>query len=448
MAQPADGETLASVLLSFRAENARSFRDSVELSLLPTAMGEKDHIRQVRWREGGTPIGVLPVAAVFGANASGKSNLLRIMHDMRSFVLASFRFGDPTGGVSRYPFRLDETSRERPTRLEVDLIVKGVRHEYGFTFDDERVLSEWAYRYPKGRAALLFERELDEFAFGSTDRSRSKAVLDLLRPNALYLSTAASANHPALLPLFEWFSRNLLLAEVSTRSHRQIYTARLLEDPLRRDKVMSLLRAADLGIVGATTQEADAETRQRLMRILRAAFDNPEEVDLDEEIELRSLVALTHRGATGEIDLHPNDESLGTLTWFGLVGPVVDVLERGAVLLADELDASLHPTLVNELVRIFQSPKTNPNRAQLIFNTHDLSLLGDASGDRLLGRDQIWFSEKNNDGATRLYSLTDLGPRKREAIARRYLEGRYGGIPILSQSEFDSAAHLITSSAN
>ena len=419
--EPAEG---ASVLLAFRAENARSFRDPVEISLLATAMAEPSCVRQVQWREGGSPIAVLPAAALFGANASGKSNALRLMDDMRSLVLTSFRQGDPSGGMPRQPFLLDDEARQRPTRFEIDVVVQGVRHEYGLTFDDHRVLTEWAYRYPKGRAALLFERELDEVTFGGTARQRSRAVLDLLRPNALYLSTAASANHPTLLPLFEWFSRNLLLAEVETRDKRQAFTAQLLEGIEHKPKILALLRAADLGITGATTQEPDLE---------------------DVHLERRSQVALSHQGANGDVEFHPNDESLGTMIWFGLVGPVVDVLERGAVLLADELDASLHPALVHELVRIFQNPRTNPKRAQLIFNSHDVTLLGDATGERPLGRDQVWFAEKLHDGSTRLYPLTDLDPRKQEAIGKRYLEGRYGGVPIVSRPEFEAAAELIAS---
>lgn len=135
---------------------------------------------------------------------------------------------------------------------------------------------------------------------------------------------------------------------------------------------------------------------------------------------------------------------MGTRVWFGLIGPVVQALESGSVFLADELDASLHPALVTELVRLFQDEDTNPRRAQLIFNSHDATLLGDTVGAPLLGRDQIWFTEKSNDGSTRLYPLVALEPRKQEAVGKRYLEGRYGATPILSPQEFASAVELAT----
>jgi len=155
-------------------------------------------------------------------------------------------------------------------------------------------------------------------------------------------------------------------------------------------------------------------------------------------------VRLIHEGSDGKVDLDADDESFGTLVWFGLIGPVIDALSRGTVFLTDELDASLHPSLVRQLVRLFQDPVTNPRRAQLIFNSHDATILGDF-GARQLGRDQIWFTEKTRDGSTRLYPLTDLDPRKDEAVGRRYLAGRYGAVPILSDQEFSAAAELIMS---
>jgi uncharacterized protein len=437
----------ASVLLAFRAENVRSFRDEFELSLLSTRLADEDVVRLVTWREGGRPIGVLPVTGVFGANASGKSNVLKAMDDMRGHVLHSFRAGSPTGGISRCPFLLDRAGRKEPSRFEVDLILEGVRHEYGFSLDDERVLEEWAYRYPHGKAVRLFHRRGDDVELGSVERVKGRAVIELLRPNALFLSTAASANHPVLLPIYAWFARNLRLAEADSRQLRQALTTQLLDDDTRRGQVLALLRAADLGISGARKYELDPAMRERLQRAIRIIAGQEGELDgTDEGPTFDQLgVRLIHRGASGEVELDARDESLGTLVWFGLVGPVIEALADGAVLLADELDASLHPALVAELIRLFQDPKSNPRRAQLVFNSHDASILGDSTSSRLLGRDQIWFTDKRPDGSTRLYPLSDLDPRKEEAVGRRYLAGRYGAVPILSRQEFDASAELITS---
>jgi hypothetical protein len=433
-----------SVLLSFRARNVRSFRDELQLSMLATTLSEEDARRAVPWREGGAPIEVLPVAALFGANASGKTNVMRAMDDMRMLVLQSFRWA-PTSDLPHVPFRLDKGSADEPTRFEIDIVLEGVRHEYGFEFNRERVISEWAFRHPHGRPALLFERRGDEVEFGPAERAKSRAVRELLRPNALFLSTAAHANHPILLDLYGWFSRNLLLAEADSRAFRHAFTLQLLEDEEQAQVVLELLRAADLGIVGARKYEFDEESRERLKRAVRILAGEEEAEGASLEPLVQDLLVLKHRGAAGDVEFNPHEESLGTLVWFGLVGPVIDALARGAVLLADELDASLHPALVAQLVQLFQDEGTNPNRAQLVFNSHATTLLGDATRERLIGRDQVWFTEKDSEGAARLFSLADLDPRKDEAVGKRYLAGRYGAMPILSTTRFRQVAERVTS---
>ena len=223
-------------------------------------------------------------------------------------------------------------------------------------------------------------------------------------------------------------------------------TTEMLSDPQSRARVLALLQAADLGVTDAQQHDLDPVMKDRLHRAVRVLNGLEGEPDADEGPMFEQLgVVLSHRSTDGEVTLDPFDESLGTRVWFGLIGPVVRALENGSVFLADELDASLHPALVSELIRLFQCQDTNPRRAQLVFNSHDATLLGDAVSDRLLGRDQIWFVEKRNDGSSRLYPLVDLDPRKQESIGKRYLAGRYGATPILSSQEFAAAAELITS---
>jgi hypothetical protein len=250
-----------------------------------------------------------------------------------------------------------------------------------------------------------------------------------------------------LLPLYDWFRRNLLLAEVNSRPYRQAFTAKLLNDDVARERILALLRAADLGVTDVTTHELDAATKDRFERAARIIIgdeEKPDGAEADPVLTFDGIdVSLMHRGADGEVELEAMEESLGTLVWLGLVGPVIDALAEGTVFLADELDASLHPALVAQLVRLFQEPRTNPHRAQLIFNTHDTTILGDSGDDRLVGRDQVWFTEKLDDGSTRLYPLADLNPRKQEAIAKRYLAGRYGAIPIISRQQFDKVGDMI-----
>ena len=430
------------MLLAFKAKNIRSFRDELELSLLATALAEKDVPHSVSWREGGRPVRVLPAAGVFGHNASGKSNLLRAMSDMRGHVLYSFRHGDTGQGMRRSAFRLDPARRSAPSRFEVDLILHGIRHEYGFVIDDTCVLDEWAYRYPRGKAALLFRRERDNVTLGERNRVKGRAVTEILRPNSLLLSAAAAANHPDLAPLHRWFADNLLLAEASSRARRWAYTTGLLQQEQRHDQVLGLLQAADLGITDARVREVDPEFLERIKRATRILQGREEEPE-DKESEIDLLVPpilLSHPGSEGPAEFDADEESLGTMVWFGLAGPVIDALARGCVLLVDEIEASLHPSLVIQLVQLFQHSESNPRGAQLIFNSHEASLLGESFGDRVLGRDQVWFTEKGQDGASRLYPLSDLSPRSDEAIGRRYLAGRYGATPILAAEEFTEVA--------
>ena len=416
--------------------------------MMATAMSERQYVRELPWREGGSPARVLPVAGVFGANASGKTNLIKVMHDMRGYVLHSFRYGNPGGrSSSRTRFLLDFAIQEQSVcAFEIEIVLHGIKHDYGFVVDDNLVLEEWAYHYPNGRAALLFHREGGNVQPGSTGRSRTRAVEDLLRPNALYLSTAAAANHPLLLPLYLWFQRNMWMAAGDSRPLRQALTAEMLDNEKQRGAILELLWAADLGIVGAQKHKIDPVMQERLqhaIRILTGTEGEPED-ELSPTLGELEGVELVHRGADGDFVIPSDEESLGTMVWFGLVGPILQSLETGSLLLVDELDASLHTELVECIVLLFQNPETNPNRAQLIFNSHDTNLLGSTDDSRLLGRDQIWFTEKSNEGKSNIYSLREYNPRKREAVEKRYLDGHYGGKPIVISGGFDSAVELMT----
>lgn len=418
-----------------------------------TTLAEEGVPRVIPWREDNRSfVRVLPVAAVFGANASGKTNLLRAMDDMQRLVATSFRGrARPSRHrkIFRRPFLLDASYERSPSRFEIDLVIRGVRYEYGFEIDDSRVVSEWARRFPKGKAATIFRREYNDVNLGENKSAKAKILKDLVRDDVLLISTAAALSYPPLMALNEWFETNLTFCAASSREARWAYTAHLLEHEDRREQVLDLLQIADLGITGARTRPADPDMVEKLESFIRSIHEGEDDSDsLDFVGETIVGFSLSHRGRRGSFELDSNDESLGTLVWLGLIGPLLDALVSGTVLLADELESSLHPDLVGEIVRLFQSPISNPNGAQLIFNSHEARLLGNSTEDRIIGRDQAWFAEKSNDGGTRLYPLTDFAPRKSEAIARRYSEGRYGATPILSHVEFGSFAAKITSDSD
>ena len=445
-------------LLSFTAQNVRSYWEEVNLSLLGTRLSEEGVARDLANAGSPSPVSVLPVAGIFGANASGKSTILRAMADMRVVVLNSFRQGDQETKLSRHPFLLHGEGTERPSTFAVDLILDGVRWQYGFEINDHQVLDEYAYHYPKGRQALVFGRNRDdrEASFGPAFRSSGRTLARLVRKNALLLSVAGAVADgsdddrqgvAALIgPLFNWFRRNLGLMESGNREARITHTAKRLETPKTEAAIIALLQAADLGITKIESLPIDPELAERMERALRIlnGLEDESKPGRDVHFLLKDIVRLYHMGAEGPIAIDPQHESQGTLVWVGMLGPMLDSIRTGSVLLVDELDGSLHPHLVQRFVRLFQNPKTNPGCAQLIFNAHDPTILGD-SGQRSLGRDQIWFAEKNAAGVTALYSMADFRPKGDEALGRRYLQGRYGGVPVLNPADFDQAADLTRS---
>jgi AAA domain, putative AbiEii toxin, Type IV TA system len=393
------------VLLGFTVANVLSLRDEQTLSLVSEGL-EDTPARQTGIVADRRPVQALPVVGIYGANASGKSNVLGALRLMRQAVLESHAQWTQTDGVPRTPFALDPKASKAPSSFEIDLVIDKTRWVYGFELSDTQVEAEWLHVYPRGRRQVWFDRDAaaaESFRFPGDHLKGERATLaKLTRPNALFLSTAAAYNHPQLSVLYRWFHGNLwLVTPESDRNEREWFTSRrLLTDD--RDRVLELLRVADLGIDDIEVVKQDPDPPR--VRLIRSSGRRQTAFDFD-------------------------DESYGTRNWFALLGPLLLTLKDGAVLLVDELDASLHTTLVAEFIRLFQDPKANPNCAQLIFTSHDTTPLGTATGNRPLGREQVWLTEKRTDGATELYPLTDAHPRKDENLERGYRAGRYGGVP-------------------
>lgn len=451
-----EGSGGSTALLSFIAQNVRSYRDEVVFLLEATRLANREVVHRLAIAGIKDPVKVLPAAGIFGANASGKSQLLHAMSDMRSIVINSFRRGDRTSGIRRRPFLLDEKTRHQPSRFEIDLILDGVRWQYGFEVDDERALGEYAYHYPNGRQALVFDRDLYEVRFGTSFRTAGRALIPLLRDNALLLSVAGAVDTKDIGPLYEWFLKNMRLIDLRSRESRVSFTANLVNSAEMRHRILKLLRAADLGIVDIKIEEIspDPETQDRIRRIFaiikEELKDNLESEDSEKEIDLEQitstdLVNFVHEGVDGNVELDFEDESAGTMAWLGMIGPVLEVLEDGGALLVDELGASFHPYLVERLIELFQNIRTNPRCAQLIFNSHDMTILR-RTNRHPLGRDQIWFTEKERNGLSTLYPLFEFKTRIDESIDLRYLEGRFGGVAHLIPGEFIEAVEPVSSS--
>ncbi|MBR7834317.1 ATP-binding protein [Actinospica durhamensis] len=403
------------MLLSFRVVNHRSLRDLQHLNLAP--IYEAD-------RPVGTNWPAVPVVAVYGANASGKSNLIDALTYLRDMVLGSDRMAEPGLGVARIPFRLDPQFTHAPSSYEVHAMIDGTHYSYGFAVDDDGVVEEWLYRYPKKRRQVVFAREGRSFRYGTTAGADLREAEGITAPNALFMSVAARAGKSELLPFYQWL-RGIQLptaptpSHVSTRLFRRLLGSWLTlaaQDETLHRAVLGLLRAADLGIEDfGTAQDGDATAKESPRIWFRMC-------GAKEDASTLSLA----------------DQSSGTRLYLERMFEVLDVLGSGSVTVVDELESNLHPNLAGHIVRMFQDPTTNPHGAQLIFTSHDTSLLG--SNAETLKRDQIWFAVKDcASGASRIFPLTDFKPRDTENTERRYRGGSYRAVPFVDEEAMFAA---------
>lgn len=411
------------MLIEFRTENYRSLRDEQALTLQAGRVGKSDDPRPRRVQGYAEPL--LTVAALYGANASGKSNVLGALGFMREAVLTSHRAWRPEGGVPRQPFAWGGKPSE-PSLFEITLLTGGIRYQYGFVANDERFLEEWLYAWPQGRKQTWFVRDGDAYKFGEHLGGENKLIEQVTRPNALFLSAAVQHRHERLVPVYWWFQTLAAINVSGSKAEGAFWEiaselrniGRWLHDGQRIDEFLKLLQGADVGIIGLKLGKPSYGTDTNTGKFISV---------------FPPKVLLQHGTDSDGAWLPLEEESQGTRTLCHNGPLLLDTLRDGGVLLIDELEASLHPLLALEIVRQFNDPARNPRNAQLIFTTHDTHLLGTAAGDPPLRRDQIWLTEKDREGATCLYPLTDYKPREGENLERGYLQGRYGAIPFLGE---------------
>jgi len=352
-----------------------------------------------------------PVAGIYGANASGKTGLCYAMSTMHAHVRDSYR----SSSVDVEPFAFDEESPNRPTRFTATFVADdGVCYAYGYSVLNNRVCEEWAERYTTARPTLLFTRTGMDFKFGTALKGPNRMVEKILSSSNLFLSAAMAAKHPGLKPMYEWFTRRLGVYPARLHDfflpHVIMYLA---SDPEMQDRMATIVGRADTGVSGLFT-----ETRHL-----------PQAEKADDDAETYRAFG-THAIQGREYKLPLDLESDGTRAMLCHAFIMQSALKHGSTLVFDEIDASLHPVLVRELVKTFRDPQLNPTQAQLIFTTHDVSLIEAGYGNgALLSRDEMWITEKNQNGDSTLTPVADYSPRERDNLARRYMSGRFGGIP-------------------
>jgi uncharacterized protein len=431
------------MLIEFSVANYLSFKDRVTFSMVAAPIKSEDkQLDASNVFVARSKLNLVTSAAVYGANASGKSNLISAMQSMRLFVLAKKPETRRTGGIDVEPFRLSTDTIDKPSEFEIVFMAEGRQYRYGFRADRERVHAEWLYHVPTSREALVFERTGDEVTLSSAFRE-GKGLATKTRPNALFLSVVAEFNGKTAQRITDWFGDVFHVISGLDDTGLIPFTMECLSDTEYCEAVTELIRRLDVGIstVELKTSEVDVSTLpDGLAEQIRATIEKmPKQTRERESADaLKVRVTNVHTGhnqfdaqglPAGRELFDLNDESEGTQKLFALAGPLVDTLRNGKIIVADEFDARLHPVLTRELIKLFNSTETNPHHAQLVIATHDTNLLD----HRLLRRDQIWFTEKNRYGATDLYSLAEyrMGVRNDASFEKDYVRGRYGAIPYL-----------------
>jgi len=427
------------MLLSFDVENYRSFKERQSFSLVANKYYNDyrgalivDQLPGLKGYE------YLPAAALFGPNASGKSNLFRAINQLKTLVMESAVLAPGTPLVYT-PYQLDSSTRVEPTRFSITFTSDGIRYEYEIAYIASEVLFEELLSYPKGRKQVLFTRQTDSLSKSGIDvytnpsLRMSRLAIDALRPNVLFLSLGAQLNNKVLLDLYAWFRDQLQVITAYSPDVNMLmdYSTSVLMGSYgehKQSQIIDILGKADFGI-----SKARVDTEQmpkELLSFIKATMNNELAQNILPEALSRNVVYLQHGSDEDAFELSIDDDSSGTRQFFSLLGPLIDVLDKGMVLIIDEFDTSLHPALSEVIVRLFQSRVTNPNGAQLVTATHNIHLLNNST----FRRDQVWFVEKDAGGASHLYSLDEYHPRKDESILTGYLKGRYGALPLFSDN--------------
>lgn len=434
------------MLIEFSVANYRSFRDEATFSMVANPRQAQDGKSDDR-NQFAAPgdINLLKSAAIYGANASGKSNLIAAFDFMQRFVRGSHESTEETGGIEVEPFRLSTKTESAPSIFEVVFIVGQDHYRYGFEVTKDVVVSEWLHlmpalkqgieRHSDGDEVILFERESATITLHELFEEEGRLLLEKTRPNALFLTVVAQFNGKTALRVSDWFgSMEIASHWASVKLLMRLSTEQLVSDTDYLRAIEALIAHLDLGIEAVQIEKVDLP-EVTLPDYYPAEFNTAVGAisNLFKNVG-HTKVKTVHRkvGDDGQpigseiFDLDRN-ESQGTEKLFSLAGTLLQCWKNGNILIIDELDASMHPLLTQEIVKLFNDSKINSNHAQLIFATQDTNLLD----HMLLRRDQIWFTEKDRQGASHLYSLVEFKIDDDAPFEKDYIQGRYGAIPFL-----------------
>lgn len=434
------------MLLEFMVENYMSFKDMSTFSLIGTNDNEKIDEQIVIVND---KIRVLKNAALFGANASGKSNLLSAISFAKGFVINSSKDSQQGENINTKPFKFNTITESKPSKFEFTFIINDVVYRYGYSADEKKIISEWLFARYSTRETQLFVRNEQKITLGAKFKE-GKKYIDSVRTNALFLSVCAQFNGEKSTEILKWFRKLNIIS--SLEDNYVSTTLEILDNEndqfsVQRKELINLITNIDVGIedIGvyenehdnfiALLEEMSVKHAQELLEKLKSSRGKDDEINTSDFKVASQEIKTVHNKYDGEKNLVSKEqysfgiESRGTQKIFELAGPIIDTMFNDGVLFIDEIQNSLHTKLVISLIRFFMKNHLNI-KSQFIITTHDTNVL--ASG--LFRRDQLWFLEKNKYGESDLTCLIDFDEhvRKDASIDKDYLRGRYGAIPYIS----------------
>ncbi len=399
------------MLIEFSVGNYRSFKEVVTFSMVaaPIVVGDNTASKNNLF-SATKEIELLKSAAIYGANASGKSNLVRAISFMKEFTINSVG-SHITSEIDAESYRLNIESEKEPSYFEIVFIIGTTRYRYGFEVDRHSVKSEWLYQTLRTKESKLFDRENSQIkVFGKFSEGRS--LENKTRKNALFLSVAAQFNGDIATDVVDWFNELNIFNNLDDGDYDNVTIDALIEGHRTQD-LIGLVTSLDLGI-------------KDIQMIKTPLPEFPGAISYEVKTAHWKYDGGENKVDTEYFELDEN-ESAGTQKLFNISGLLINILQTGEILIVDELDARLHPLISCAIVKLFNSPITNPRNAQLIFTTHDTNLLS----ANMFRKDQIWFTEKDRYGATDLYSLVEYEIPNDAPFEQDYIAGKYGAIPFI-----------------
>ena len=420
------------MLIEFSVGNYRSFFQPVTLSMLAAKLRsqQKDLDSNNVFMENG--IECLRSAAIYGANASGKSNLINAMWFFKRLILESSKESQAGEPIDTEPFLLSPESKQQPSYFQIIFMLEGIKYRYGFELNKKEIIAEWLYRTVK-KEAYLFIRDKGEFKISNAFKE-GRNLKSNTRTNALFISVVAQLNGPLCVKLIKWFRSGFnVISGLHDQSYLDYTTVNFETDEIFRNKVISLMRLADTGIENIFIDKRSLqEIPEELRNLIESAISRSSKSAVTPADISVNRIKTTHSvydSNQNKVDaMHfdmSSQESEGTQKLFNLSGPIIDTLNRGSILVIDEMEARLHPFLTEAIIHLFNSVNINKHNAQLIFASHCTHVLH----SKLFRRDQIWFTEKDRYGVTDLFSLAELKVRNDASFGKDYLEGKYGAVP-------------------